>query len=88
MAVARFDHTALSGQLMKPLLIAFIILVVLGLLTLTCQGITYTTTEPAFDFGPLHITAEVTRTIAMAPILDVVALAGGMALFFVSRRKC
>ena len=83
----RFDNTALSGQLMKPLLIASIILIVLGVVALTYQGITYTTTEQAFDFGPLHITAERTHTIPMAPILGVVALAGGMALFFVSRRK-
>jgi hypothetical protein len=73
---------------MKPLLIASIILIVLGVVALTYQGITYTTTEQAFDFGPLHITAERTHTIPMAPILGVVALAGGMALFFVSRRKC
>ena len=83
----RFDNTALSGQLMKPLLIASIILIVLGVFALTYQGITYTTTEQAFDFGPLHITAERTHTIPMAPILGVVALAGGIALFFVSRRK-
>jgi LPXTG-motif cell wall-anchored protein len=83
----RFDNTALGGQLMKPLLIASIILIVLGVVALTYQGITYTTTEQAFDFGPLHITAERTHTIPMAPILGVVALAGGAALFFVSRRK-
>jgi hypothetical protein len=83
----RFDNTALSGQLMKPLLIVSIILIVLGVVALTYQGITYTTTEKAFDFGPLHITAERTHTIPMAPILGVIALAGGAALFFISRRK-
>jgi len=87
MVATRLDHTALSGQLMKSLLIASIILVVLGVVALTYQGITYTTTENAFDFGPLHITAERKHTIPMAPILGVVALAGGAALFFVARRK-
>jgi len=85
--VTRFDHTALGEQLMKPFLIASIILIVLGVVALTYQGITYTTTENAFDFGPLHITAERTHTIPMAPILGVIALAGGAALLFVSRRK-
>ena len=74
-------------NIMKPLPLAAIILIVLGIVALTYQGITYTTTEKAFDFGPLHITAERTHTIPMAPILGVVALAGGAALFFVSRRK-
>ena len=67
-------------------LIAFA-LIILGVIAFIYQGITYTTTEQAFDFGPLHITAERTHTIPMAPILGVVALAGGIALFFVSRRK-
>lgn len=83
----KLDHSSLGGQLMKPLLIASIILIVLGVVALTYQGITYTTTEKAFDFGPLQITAERTHTIPMAPILGVIALAGGAALFFVSRRK-
>ncbi len=72
---------------MKPLLLAAIILVVLGVVALTYQGITYTTTEKAFDFGPIQITAERTHTIPMIPVLGVLALAGGVALFFVTRRK-
>lgn len=72
---------------MKPLLIASIILVVLGVVALTYQGITYTTTEKAFDFGPLQITAERTHTIPLAPFLGVLAVAGGVALFFVARRS-
>jgi hypothetical protein len=72
---------------MKPLLLVAIILVVLGVVALTYQGITYTTTEEAFDFGPIQITAERTHTIPMIPVLGVLALAGGVALFFVTRRK-
>jgi LPXTG-motif cell wall-anchored protein len=79
---------ALSGQLMKPLLVASIILIVLGVVALTYQGITYTTTELAFELGSLLMKAERTHTTPMAPILGVIALAGGAALFFVSRRKC
>ena len=59
----------------------------LGVLALAYQGITYTTTEQSFDFGPLQITAERTHTIPLAPILGVLALAGGAALFFVARRS-
>jgi hypothetical protein len=72
---------------MKPLLLASIILVILGVVALTYQGITYTTREKAIDFGPLQITAERTHTIPLAPILGVLALASGAALFFVTRRS-
>ena len=72
---------------MKPLPLVAIILVVLGVVALTYQGITYTTTEEAFDFGPIRITAERTHTIPLLPVLGAVALAGGVALFFVTRRK-
>jgi hypothetical protein len=72
---------------MKPLLLASIILIVLGVVALTYQGITYTTSEKAVDFGPLQITAERTHTIPLAPVLGVIALAGGAALFFAARKQ-
>ena len=72
---------------MKPLLIVSIILIVLGVVALTYQGITYTTTEEAFDFGPIQITAERTHTIPMAPVLGAIALVGGVVMFVATRRK-
>jgi hypothetical protein len=72
---------------MKPLLLASIILIVLGVVALTYQGITYTTSEKAVDFGPLQITAERTHTIPLAPVLGVIALAGGAVLFFAARKQ-
>ena len=72
---------------MKPLYLAAIILIVLGVVALTYQGLTYTTTEQAFDFGPIKITAERTHTIPLAPVLGVIALVGGVVLFWTTRRK-
>jgi hypothetical protein len=72
---------------MKRLPLAAIILVILGVVALTYQGITYTTTEESFDFGPVQITAERTHTIPLIPVLGVIALAGGVALFFAARRQ-
>ena len=74
-------------NIMKPLPLAAIILIVLGIVALTYQGITSTTTEKAFDFGPIQITAERTHTIPMAPVLGVIALVGGVVLFVAARRK-
>ena len=76
-----------NAALMKPLVLGSIILIVIGIVALTYQGITYTTTEQAFDFGPLQITAERTRTIPLAPVLGILALAGGVVMFFVARRS-
>jgi uncharacterized membrane protein YidH (DUF202 family) len=71
---------------MKNLLLASILMIILGVLALTYQGITYTTTEKAVDIGPLQITAERTHPIPVLPILGVIAIVGGVVLLFVSRR--
>jgi hypothetical protein len=62
---------------MKPL---GIVLVVLGLVALVYQGITYTTRETVIDFGPLHATADREKTIPLPPVFGVIAVAGGIAL--------
>lgn len=72
---------------MKPFVVLAVLLIVLGVVALTYQGITYTTTEKAIDLGPLQVTAERTHTIPLAPILGVIALGGGAVMLFVSRRS-
>ena len=72
---------------MKNLLLASILMIILGVVALTYQGITYTTTEKAIDLGPLQITAERTHTIPLLPILGVTAIIGGVVLLVASRRK-
>ena len=72
---------------MKNLLLASILMIILGVVALTYQGITYTTTEKAIDIGPLQITAERTHTIPLLPILGVTAIIGGVVLLVASRRK-
>lgn len=72
---------------MKNLLLASLLMIILGVVALTYQGITYTTTEKAIDIGPLQITAERTHTIPLLPILGVVAIVGGVVLLVASRRS-
>ncbi len=55
-----------------------LILIVLGIATLAYQGITYTTREKVVDIGPVHVTAQKTRTIPLSPIAGAVALVGGI----------
>ena len=71
---------------MKNLLFASILMIILGVVALTYQGITYTTKEKAIDIGPLQITAERTHTLPVLPILGGIAIVGGLILFLASRR--
>jgi hypothetical protein len=64
-----------------------IILIILGVLALAYQGITYTTREKVVDLGPLKITADKEKSIPLPPILGALALAGGIVLVFVGVRK-
>jgi hypothetical protein len=72
---------------MKTNTILAIILIVLGILAFAYQGITYTTNEKVVDIGPLEVTAESTRTLPLPPIVGAFALAGGIVLLVVSRKK-
>lgn len=65
---------------MKPQTIAGIVLIVVGVVALAYQGITYTTHEPALDLGPLKVTAEKSHTIPLPPVLGAIALIGGIVL--------
>lgn len=72
---------------MKPMSIAGIVLIVLGLAALAYQGITYTSRETVVDIGPLHATADREKTVPLPPVLGVVAVAAGVALLIAGARK-
>ncbi len=63
-----------------------VILIVLGVLSLAYQGITYTTHKKVLDIGPLQATTEEHKTIPLPPILGGVALVGGVVLLLAGRR--
>lgn len=72
---------------MKPTVLLGIVLIVLGVIALAYQGITYTTQEKVIDIGPLKATVEKQKTIPLPPVLGAVALAGGIVLVIVGRRR-
>ena len=71
---------------MKALTIIGIILIVLGVVALAYQGISYTTTEKVVDIGPLKVEAQKEKTIPLPPILGGVAVAAGVVLLIVGAR--
>ena len=54
---------------MKNLAIVGVLLVLLGVIALVYQGITYTSRETVLDIGPLHATAERQKTLPLPPVL-------------------
>jgi hypothetical protein len=72
---------------MKPISIAGIILIVLGVAALAYQGVTYTTRETVLDIGPVQATAERQKTVPLPPVLGIAAVAGGVGLLIVGMRK-
>jgi len=72
---------------MKPATVIGVILIVIGIVALAYQGITYTTREKVVDLGPLKVEARRERTFPLPPVVGVIALVGGIVLVAVSARK-
>jgi hypothetical protein len=72
---------------MKPLAIIGVVLIVLGLLALAYQGVTYTTKEKVVDIGPLKVEAEREKTVPLPPVLGGVAVVAGLVLVIVGARR-
>ena len=72
---------------MKPMTVIGIALIILGVLALAYQGITYTTREKIIDVGPLKASVDKEKTIPLPPFVGVLALVGGVVLVIVGARK-
>ena len=72
---------------MKPTIFVGILLVIVGVVSLAYQGITYTTQEKTVDLGPLQVTTEKHHTIPLPPILGALALVGGVVLLVVNNKR-
>jgi uncharacterized membrane protein len=71
----------------NPLRIIGILLIVLGLVALAYQGITYTKSEKVLEVGPITATKETKKTIPLPPVLGGVALLGGVVLLVASSKR-
>jgi hypothetical protein len=72
---------------MKPISMAGLLLIVLGIVGLIYQGIGYTKRKDVLDIGPIHATKDTHETIPIPPVLGGIALVGGIALLLVGAKS-
>lgn len=71
---------------MRTSTITGVLLIILGVISLAYQGITYTTRKQVVDIGPIQATTEQHKTIPLPPILGAIALAGGIILIVAGKK--
>lgn len=72
---------------MKPIRLLGLAMIILGVVAFVYHGITYTTREKIIDIGPIQASADTKKTIPLPPLLGGLALAGGIILVFIGRKK-
>ena len=72
---------------MKIITIVGILLTAIGVISLICQGVPFTTREKVVQFGPVQAYREKKRTIPLPPVIGVLAIAGGILLIVTGVRK-
>ena len=83
----KYPQAQEMGDSMKPITLAAVLLIVLGVAAFAYQGITYTSREKVVDLGPIQVTADKTRTIPLPPIVGAIAIVGGLALLITGSKK-
>ena len=72
---------------MKPIMLAGIGLILLGIVGLSYNQITYTSKEKILDIGPIQATAEKEKSIPLPPLLGGLVLVAGIGLVAVGYKK-
>jgi TRAP-type C4-dicarboxylate transport system permease large subunit len=72
---------------MKGIMLTGALLIILGAAALIFGSISYTTDETVLDVGPLEAEVEKERTIPLSPVLGLVAVAAGLGLVFVAKKR-
>jgi len=64
-----------------------IILIIAGVAALLYGGFTYTTHKKAVDLGPVQVDKTEHHSVPLPPLLGVVAIIGGGALFYFGAKE-
>ena len=83
----RLDPLEKGESTMKTATIAGIVLLILGVVSLAYQGITYTTQKKVVDIGPIHATEDQKHNIPLPPVIGGILLVGGIVLLMTGSTK-
>jgi hypothetical protein len=72
---------------MKPIMIAGVLLILLGIVALSFQRISFTTEEKIAEIGPFSATAQKEKSIPLPPLLGGLALIAGVGMMAIGYRK-
>lgn len=71
---------------MKPVMFIGLVLIILGVVVLLLQFITFTTHVKGIHIGPFKTSAEAKTAFPVPPLFGVLALAGGIVLVIIGRK--
>ena len=71
----------------KSITLVGIALILLGIVAIAYQGISYTSREKVIDVGPLQASVDTKKTIPLSPLLGGLVLVGGIVLVVVGTKK-
>ncbi len=63
-----------------------VVLAIIGILMIIYTGFSYITKDKVVDLGPIEINKETNHPVQWSPIVGVVLLVGGIAVFAVSKK--
>jgi len=72
---------------MKPIMFIGLVLIILGVVVLLLQLITFTTHVKGIHIGPFKTSAEAKTAFPVPPLFGVLALAGGIVLVIIGRKR-
>src|SRR5947207_13609650 len=81
------DRTHRVGDGMKPVGLFGILLIVMGVIGLVIANVSFTERKTVLDAGPIQITQEQEKVVPIPTIAGIVAVAVGLGLVLVGRKR-
>ena len=72
---------------MRNLVAVGVVLVVLGIVGLVVQNVSFTETKKVVDIGPLQVNSEENHNVPIPTIAGIVAVLAGIGMIFAARRR-
>ena len=64
-----------------------VVLIVIGLIALVIQNVSFTETEKVVDLGPIQVRSEEQHNVPIPTIAGIAAVVAGLGLVILSKRR-